>query len=317
MEQLCASLRQEYGYTDCFERLFPGHDPKTTVLSIENTSLLLASLSAKVSTGRNGASPDFAGYLAIIRNMQKNARSEKLVGEISKLTAAITSIGCMLPQTAGISAEVSQEVSQELSTDGIPPQELATDYASWYEANTPAVSAWIDTQKPSESTVMNICSYLAAHGLVELLDQYLGQNRKPWEQSAFIYKYAIKSGSIDVLKILRKHGFQLHDSLTLTAIREDRINILKWLYQEGSVMNGCDTKVAAECGRLEILKWLFELRCNISDVVAAAAVENKHSHILEYLLEKQCPINTDTLSVAIKSGMIKITISKAATVDSD
>lgn len=300
MEKLCESLRNEYGYAVCFDRLFPDRDSKTAVLTIEEVELLIASLSARVSTHSSGTSPDFAGYRAIIRNIHENARNDKLCDELSKLSAALTA--------NKIAPQQSTEQTTVNTPEPITPPEAElfkskpiasikqklpvseTDKKlldDWLVANAACVWKWINPDKPVPSgDVAPHCrgestnAYLLSHNKMDLFDIA----KRTFGYSSATWTKLMGNGDLDMLKWLIADGCNLRPrDLFVMAASNNHVHILQYLAKTYGVNDATDViSSGVYSGHLEVLKWAL-LNGLTSDQIIMIASSKGHPHITMWM----------------------------------
>lgn len=248
---------------------------------------------------------------------RKDARAEKSRAVFQSIATSLEKLSMEKTAPAPVSESISPqdpkpapEQSSEPAQEPVVvpgPDSSPLDIDSWYKENETVVDQWL-VSKNIVGHARCVGPYLATHGLDDLLKLYL----KKYDISANLmtqtFQYAVEAGHFETVKMLRGMGYELHDSLTLSAIRGKRLDILEWLVLEGCKVNSYDTNLAAELGDLEILKWLKEKDCTLVPGAFAKAAKNRHSHILQYLLENNLPVDEDALNEVLKSGLITMKV---------
>lgn len=250
------------------------------------------------------------GYIAAVRELRNDERNEKLRMTISAEQSRVPAETTAPPTTSAdpVIAPVPGIIIPQETPEIIIPQETPkTIYTRWYTANRESIIKWLADEKCDECVGNNICSYIAAHGLVDMLRNLLiVYGSELYKESVIPIGYAAASGNIDVVKILRDFGFPLSRWACAKAASHGHLEMLKWLVAEGRTPDQRACLYAAKNGQLEILEWLHENRCPWDERTTTAAVEGKHPKVLAYLLGHGCPINSNATIAAIRGGLITV-----------
>ena len=110
-----------------------------------------------------------------------------------------------------------------------------------------------------------------------------------YEQNMLICENTIRSGNIDILKVLLESGCPLSGWMCACAAEYGHLDILKWAHENGYPWNEDTCKCAALCGNLDILKWARENGCPWDEDTCAFAADNGHFNVLKWARENGCP----------------------------
>lgn len=107
---------------------------------------------------------------------------------------------------------------------------------------------------------------------------------------------AVRSGSVETVKILLDSGFAACDDACLVAVMADRFTVLKWLYDNGWSLDPNSCFAAAGRGNMEILQWLLSVGCGWGegslDVIADyvdLSLDGDVGPMEKWLLDNGCP----------------------------
>ncbi len=143
---------------------------------------------------------------------------------------------------------------------------------------------------------------------------------------------AVKSGNLDMVKLLRKWKYPWSDIIGRTACALGKLDIIKWLYDNKSSLpnNACQLAAkhghlntliwlhnntfdlgnsaleAARNGYLESLVWIYEQLKILPDTICAAAANGGNLSVLRWLINHGYTCNHEVLDAAIEGGNIEI-----------
>ena len=127
-----------------------------------------------------------------------------------------------------------------------------------------------------------------------------------YEKNILICENTIRSGNIDIIKVLLESGCPLSGWMCACAAEGCRLDILKWLHENECPWDEITCKYAAEGGQLDILQWARANGCPWDEYTCTSAVISGKLDILKWARENNCPWNEDTCSAAAFCGKLDI-----------
>lgn len=252
----------------------------------------------------------------------EDARVDRICAELSNIARSCG--GQTIAATAVESAadSVRDNVPEETTAAAVATPVFTT----WFEENKQAINDWSE-----EHDNANVGCYLSAHGLLDLLKQYLVMSHEPSNKR--MINYAAKNDHLETVKFLYDHGIGAGDVLHLAADKghldivkwaynytelhirgyavnmaahNGHLNVLVWLCEQGCRVDGLTFNYALNGGYLGILEYLHTLRCVYHSTLSLIPVENNRLDIIKWLVEKNYVLDDTIIDVAFKSGNLAI-----------
>jgi hypothetical protein len=143
------------------------------------------------------------------------------------------------------------------------------------------------TQEVSFAWDINICTYAASNGYLELL-KWARKNLCYWNE--LVCSSAASKGHLEILKWARGNGCKWNELVCSNAALEGKLEILKWARENECPWDKRTCSNAAKGGHLEVLKWTVKNGCSWDDETRCEAESNGHLEILKWVIENKCPL---------------------------
>lgn len=251
----------------------------------------------------------------------RNARLCAALTEVARSCGGQTIVAATAVESAVDS--VRDNVPEETTADAVATSKTC-DFDAWFEENKQAINDWSE-----EYDNASVGCYLSAHGLLDLLKQYLVMSHEPSNKS--MINYAAKNDHLETVKFLHDHGIGAGDVLHIAAdnghldivkwaynytelrgyavnmaAHNGHLNVLVWLCEQGCQVNSLTFKYALNGGYLGILKYLHTLKCDYHSTSSLVPVKNNRLDIIKWLVEEKYVLDDTIIDVAFKSGNLAI-----------
>lgn len=173
----------------------------------------------------------------------------------------------------------------------------------WLSANIVVVRAWLTNKRDGdEDCVYDIDLYLASHGLLDLLKEYVANGCC---KSSHATREAAIGGHLETLQWLLSNGYDNYYSMR-SAIEGGHLDIVQWLYQNENYHEQSMAWCAAKHGHLHVLKWLLEQpEVVMGSSLFIGAAYHGNVNIIEYLHEIKCDYDRYASIIATNAGHIE------------
>jgi hypothetical protein len=204
-------------------------------------------------------------------------------GDVQKMTRIHTAMGCRLCSSdvnafswaaRGGSVEAMKWLKQHGSEQFITQGMYAIHATAAYNGH------------------LNVLQYLEAEGMMmpDSLDRY--DMKAPCE-------FAALRGDLEILRLLRKHGWLWYDDVCGEAAKGGSVPMLVYLKQQGHVFGEQTMTSAARAGHLSVCQHLRKEGCPWSASACTAAASRAECFAtLRWLHESGCPWDIEAVSVA-------------------
>lgn len=236
-------------------------------------------------------------YVAMVLDIQAEARNNKLCAEIAKLTALIeqrlpapdvpaeTRLDDPMTDTS-TDANTTETTAPAVDTSAATTPQLSPVYTDWVAQNIHLVKEKSDRIWTREDENMYICDYLATNGLLDIL--------KEAPITKYLDRSAVQTGQLHVIKWLVESGRTINKHFVFQiAAGRGYLHILEYMqetFPDTDFVGKSDyyaVSTAAGKGMLHVIKWfesVGKMNATAVQVCAATAAAFGNFDIVKYVI---------------------------------